>query len=185
MGRSARRHETRRPLENGTLLPDFLGRGNLLARARRLEQQAENVATSMLSLGVADTAYSRRRGAIFMGGWGQASVSSGQSDVTLERYGQSFAGQLILPFGGSVTAILVALSTARTAGTLTIKVFVDGVDTGCQAVIDASNTLYVEEVLQVGECTFDAGQKVTLRISTNSWSPTSANVTVAIEVSAE
>lgn len=182
MGGRATKRGPRRPLENGTLLPDFLGRQNLVSRSRRLEKRTEDMETSMLSLGAADSAYARRRGSLLFTGWGQPNVANGQTNVTLARFGVSYMAPLILPFGGSVTAVLVGLSTARTAGTLTVKVYVDGVDSGFSAVIDGDNPLYVEESLLVGECVFEAGQPVTLRITTSGWSPSSADLLVMIEV---
>lgn len=182
MGRATQKRGPRRPLENGTLLPDFLGRHNLITRARRLEKRTEDMATSMLSLSAADSSYARRRGSLLFTGWGQPTVANGQTNATLSRFGVVYMAPLILPFGGSVTSILVGMSAARTAGTLTIKVFVDGVDSGFSAVIDGDNPLYVEESLQVGECVFEAGQPVTLRISTSGWTPITADVMAMIEV---
>lgn len=173
----------RRPLEGGTLLPDFLGQSNLLARTRRLERQSADAATSRLSLAAAASGYVRRRGALFMGGWGQANVSQGQTNATLQRYGTSLHAPLILPFAGSVTSLLVGTTTARTNGSLTVTVYIAGTATALAATIDDVNTLVVEERAQVGEYAFEAGEQVTLRITTTgNWTPTSADVLVAIEV---
>ncbi len=173
----------RRPLEGGTLLPDFLGRSNLLARTRRLERQSADAATSALSLAAAEGGYVRRRGALFMGGWGQANVSQSQTNVTLQRYGASVHAPLILPFAGSITSLMVSTTAARTNGSLTVTVYVAGAATALAATIDDVNTLTVEERAQVGEYTYEAGEQVTLRITTTSnWTPTSADVLVAIEV---
>ena len=173
----------RRPLEGGTLLPDFLGQSNLLARTRRLERQSDDVATSLLSLTAAEGGYVRRRGALFMGGWGQANVSQSQTAVTLQRYGTSLHAPLILPFAGSVTSLMVGTTAARTNGSLTVTVYVAGTATAMAATIDDVNTLVVEERAAVGEIAFEAGEQVTLRITTpGNWTPTSADVLVAIEV---
>lgn len=173
----------RRPLEGGTLLPDFLGQSNLLARTRRLERQSADAATSLLSMAAAEAGYARRRGALFMGGWGQANVSQSQTAVTLQRYGSSLHAALILPFGGSITSIMVGMTAARTNGSLTVTVYVGGVATALAVTIDNVNALTLEERAAVGEIAFDAGAQVTLRITTtSSWAPTSADVLVAIEV---
>src|SRR5690606_32554060 len=124
----------------------------------------------------------RRRGALLFAGWGQASVSNGQSNVTLSRFGSSLHAPLILPFAGSVTGVLVALSSQQTGGTLTIKIYVEGVDSGLAAVIDSENRLFVEEIAPKGVAGFEAGEAITVRISTSSWTPTSADVFVLLEV---
>lgn len=174
----------RRPLEGGTLLADFLGESNLLTRTRKLEQQAEEIGTSLLSSAAAEQVYTRRRGAMLFAGWGQASVASGQTNVTLSRFGSSLHGPLVLPFAGSVTGLLVSLSSQQTSGSLTMKVFIAGSDSGMEAVIDSENRLYVEETAAQGEYGFEAGEAITLRISTTSWAPTSADVYVMLEVAA-
>lgn len=173
----------RRPLEGGTLLPDFLGQSNLLARTRRLERQSADAATSLLSLAAAEDGYVRRRGALFMGGWGQANVPQSQTNVTLSRYGASYHAPLVLPFAGSVTSLMVGTTAARTNGSLTVTVYVAGSATAMAATIDDVNTVTVEERAGVGEIAFEAGEQVTLRITTTgNWNPTSADVLVAIEV---
>lgn len=175
---------TRRPLEGGTLLADFLGESNLLSRTRRLEQQAEEIGTSLLSSSAAEQVYTRRRGAMLFAGWGQASVASGQTNVTLARFGSSLHGPLVLPFAGSVTGLLVSLSAQQTAGSLTMKVYIAGSASGMEAVIDSENRLYVEETAAAGEYGFEAGEAITVRITTASWAPTSADVYVMLEVAA-
>lgn len=176
---------TRRPLEGGTLLPDYLGSGNLLSRTRRLEQQTEAISTNMLSSAAAQGSYIRRRGALFLSGWGQSSVAASQSAAQLGRYGVSWQGPLILPFSGSVIGVLAGVSTARTAGSLTLQVYIDGSASGLEVVIDADNPLTVEDTAPAGIYVFEAGEKVTVRITTTGdWSPTSADLLVMLEVAA-
>lgn len=179
------RQPTRRPLEGGTLMTDYLGQGNILSRTRRLESGLENVSTGMLSSAAASGAYVRRRGALFLSGWGQSNVAASQSAVQLSRYGVSWQAPLILPFAGSVIGLLVGVSTDRTAGSLTIQVYVDGSASGLEAAIDGDNPLTVDETAAAGEYPFEAGEKVTVRITTSAdWAPTSADVLVMLEVSA-
>ena len=172
----------RRPLEGGTLMADFLGGSNLLSRTRRLEQSAEEMATEMLSASAAEGSYVRRRGAMLFTGWGQPNVPGSQSAVTLSRFGVAYQAPLVLPFAGSVISLMIGMSSARTAGTLTVEVYIAGSASGFQAVIDGTNTLTVEETAQVGEYAFDAGEQITLRITTSGWTPTSADALVMIEV---
>lgn len=176
---------TRRPLEGGTLLADFLGESNLLARTMKLERRADEVDTVVLSSSAAEQVYTRRRGALFFAGWGQGSVPASQSNVTLSRFGVALHGPLVLPFGGSVTALLVCVSSQQTAGSLTVKVFISGSDSGMEAVIGSEDRLTVEETASVGSYSFEAGEPITLRISTTGWAPTSADVFVMLEVAGE
>lgn len=176
---------TRRPLEGGTLLPDYLGQSNILSRTRRLEGELEDMAVGMLSSSAAASAYTRRRGALFLSGWGQSNVAASQSEVQLSRYGVAWQAPLILPFGGSVIGLLVGLSAARTAGSLTMQVFLDGSASGLEVVIDGDSPLTIEDTASPGEYPFEAGEKVTVRISTSSdWAPASADVLVMLEVAA-
>lgn len=176
---------TRRPLEGGTLLPDYLGQNNFLSRTRRLEQQAAEMAASMLSSSAARGSYLRRRGALFLSGWGQASVADGQSAVQLSRYGVSWQAPLILPFSGSVIGLLAGVSAARTAGSLTVQLYIDGAASGMEVIIDADNPLAVEDTAPAGQYIFEAGEKVTVRVTTTGgWAPTSAALLVSLEVSA-
>lgn len=176
---------TRRPLEGGTLLPDYLGRSNLLSRTRRLEQRTDALATNMLSSTAAEGSYTRRRGALFLSGWGQSNVAASQSAVQLGRYGVTWQAPLILPFSGSVIGLLAGVSIARSAGSLTVLLYIDGSASGMEVVIDASNPLAVEETSPSGEYIFEAGEKVTVRVTTSAdWAPTTADLLVALEVSA-
>lgn len=175
----------RRPLEGGTLLADFLGESNLLTRTVRLERRANEMDTTVLSATAAGQVYTRRRGALFFAGWGQGSVPASQSNVILSRFGSSLHGPLILPFAGSVTALMVCVSSQQTAGSLTVKVYISGTASGFEATIDSENRLVVEEAVEVGDCIFDVGEPITLRISTTGWGPTSADVFVMVEVSGE
>lgn len=185
MGRSIGKKSERRPLEGGTLLPDFLGRGNLLSRTHRLERQAREVSTSMLSLTAAESGYTRRRGALFMTGWAQSGVSAGQTNVTLNRFGVAAQAPLILPFAASVLSLMVVLTGARTSGTLTVKVYIAGADSGLAALIDTTGMLYVEETAAAGAFSFEAGEQVTLRLTTSAgWAPGTADMMVMVEVAA-
>lgn len=176
----------RRPLDGGTLMTDFLGRGNLLARVRQVERRAEDADAAMLTALAADGSFTRPRADMALAGWGQENVAASQTDVTLARYGLAWQAPLILPLAGSVTALWVGLNSARTAGTLTIKVFIAGSDSGLAAVIDGDNTLYVEQRAERGEYAFAAGEQVTLRITTTgTWTPTTAEVLAMVLVAAE
>lgn len=173
---------TRRPLEGGTLLSDYLGEGNLLWRTGALERGLEEARTSALSLTAAELVYVRRRGALLFSGWGQASVPASQSNATLSRFGVNWHAPLVLPFAGSVTAVLLAMSAQQTAGSLTVKVYVAGTASGLEAVIDSENRLFIEETAPAGQYTFAAGEPITLRVTTSGWAPTSADLFAMIEV---
>lgn len=172
----------RRAMEGGTLLGDFLGESNLLARTARLEQWAGEMNTGALSAAAAGMVYTRRRGALFFAGWGQGSVPASQTNVSLSRFGSALHGPLVLPFAGSVTALMVCMSSQQTAGSLTVKVYIAGSASGLEATIDSDNRLTVEETAEVGSYVFDAGEQITLRISTTGWAPTSADAFAMVEV---
>lgn len=179
------RQPTRRPLEGGTLLTDYLGQSNILARTRRLESDLEDMTTGMLSSSAAASSYTRRRGALFLSGWGQSNVAASQSAAQLGRYGVTWHAPLILPFAGSVIGLLAGVSIARTAGSLTVQLYIDGAASGLEVVIDADSPLAVEDTAPAGEYIFEAGEKVTVRVTTTAdWLPTTADVLVMIEVAA-
>lgn len=175
--------QTRRPLEGGTLMADFLGESNLLARTRSLERWAEETGTSLLSSTAAGQVYARRRGSLFFAGWGQSTVDANQTNETLTRFGTTLHESLVLAFGGSVTGLLVSLSDQQTSGTMTIKVFIANVESGLEVVIDSENRLYVEETAQAGQYAFEAGEAITIRLTTSAgWGPLSADVFAMLEV---
>jgi len=88
-----------------------------------------------------------------------------------------------MPRQGSVTAIWVSLSTARTAGTLTITLYKNGAAQAMTCVIDGSNTTNNRTLAIEGTYNFVAYDLIDLRITTDgSWAPVTADLRAGIEV---
>jgi hypothetical protein len=87
-------------------------------------------------------------------GFGAASVGARQTSIPMHR-------------AGSLTGISVAVGAARTAGTLTLEAYVNGVATGFTVVINGTNTQYHYATQAAGSDTFAAGDRVDIRITTS------------------
>lgn len=93
---------------------------------------------------------------------------------------------VVMDRAGSVVGISVALDQARTAGTLTVKAFIDGTDTGLSAVVDGTNTQYSYATQAAGLDTFAAGGRVDVRATNSSFAPAAGNefeATVVVQYS--
>ncbi len=88
----------------------------------------------------------------------------------------------IIPFDFEVVGVDVCSSTARTAGTLTVDATIDGTVTGVQAALDATNTTRWygrnPRAADVGV----AGSRVGIKLTTASWTPTTADITATVWV---
>jgi len=114
-------------------------------------------------------------------GFFQDNVAASQSAVSLSD-GMSTRGYSV-PRAGSVLGVVVTSNEARTAGTLTITVFIGGTNTGFTAVLDGTNTT-TKATLQAKDLdTFVAGDLIRTVITTDaSWAPTTADINVTVEV---
>lgn len=117
-------------------------------------------------------------------GWYQDDVAASQAAVALSR---AAAGALptkwIAPRDGSITGLWVKSNEARTAGTLTVDVYLDGVATGLQAVLDGTSTTFTAPTQAKDVDAFTAGQELDIRITTDgSWAPTTADIRAGLEV---
>jgi hypothetical protein len=121
-------------------------------------------------------------------GWLQDNVAASQTDVELTRA----VGRFRAVRGGSVTGLVVASTLARTAGTLTVKVFKNtglADAAGAQlatltAVLNASNTSRASSYLMVhASNTFVAGDGLYITVTTDgAWLPTTAGIRCALEI---
>lgn len=88
----------------------------------------------------------------------------------------------VIPFDFEVVAIDVVSNAARTAGTLTVDATIDGTVTGLQAALDATNTTRHygrgPRAADVGV----AGSRVGVKLTTSSWTPTTADITATVWV---
>lgn len=166
----------RRPLEGGTLMPRFLER-NMVSRVEELERAKRVMDRLGLTAGAAESAYSRR---YLLDGWGQANVPGTQAAAKMERF--SAAGhwnEAVFARGGVVVGLGLSTNEARTAGAATAEIYVNGVASGVQAVLDGAVTVAVWEPAGVG---FEAGDRISIWLSSAGWGPTTADVRAYIEV---
>jgi hypothetical protein len=111
----------------------------------------------------------------------QDNVAASQTAVILSD-GVSGRGPIsVRP--GSILAIGVRSSEARTAGTLTVEVYKNGAATGLTAVLDATNTTVKVTTQARDTDTFIAGDQIAARVTTDaSWAPTTADIDVTVEI---
>lgn len=172
----------RRVFDGGTLVADYLG-GTILGDVNRLNRQAESVAADKLSATAARSSYVQQMEQLVFDGWGMADVAAGLNNVALGRFGGAGQGGLRPAAGGSITALGVQVSEQRTAGSLTARVFVDGSATDLLVDIDGGARWTALETRPAGEVLFEAGEEITVRVSTSgSWAPVTADVQAWIVV---
>ena len=102
----------------------------------------------------------------------QSDVAASQTDVVLNVLGLSGNTEITMAKPGSVVGISIASNDARTAGTLTVDITIDGTKTGLQAVLDGSNAQYHYATQALRTDTFTAGQRIGVKITTDAaWEP--------------
>lgn len=122
-------------------------------------------------------------------GWNQDNVAANQTNVELLRS----AGRFRALRPGSVTGVIVTSTEARTAGTLTVTVYMSsnalagqvGASIGLSAVLDATNTSRhaVTQPKDIVAAKFLAGYELYMVVSTTStWTPITADIRCAIEI---
>jgi hypothetical protein len=175
----------RRVFEGGSLMPSFLG-GTIVGDVSRLNRQAQAIDQEKLSTRSARRDYVRQLQEVVFDGWGMQDVAVSLSNVTLNRFGNSWQAGLRLATAGSVVALGAQVSDQRTAGSCTVKVYIGGSLTDLTAAIDADAKLAVLETRPAGEVLFDVGEEITLRVSTvSSWAPVTADLQAFIVVNLE
>lgn len=173
---------SRRVFEGGSLLADFLGR-TIVGDVDRLNREAQTTTQDKLSTAAARQDYVRQFQQVVFDGWGLQDVGVSLSNVVLGRFGTGWQNGLRSAVGGSVVALGAQVSEQRTGGSCTVKVFVGGASTDLTAEIDGSERQTVLETRPSGEISFDAGEEITLRVSTaGSWAPVTADLTAWIIV---
>jgi hypothetical protein len=88
----------------------------------------------------------------------------------------------IMPWDFEVVGVSVQANTARTGGTLTVDVTIDGTVTGLQAALDATNTTRDTGTQVRGSDVASAGSRVGVKLTTSSWTPTTADITATVWV---
>lgn len=119
-------------------------------------------------------------------GWFQENVAASQTDVALTRLATTteVPTRWIAVRSGSITGMNVKSNAARLAGTLTVKVFKNGVVLGTlTAILDGTNTTFKASTQAKDVDTFIAGDELELRITTDgAWSPTTADIRASLEL---
>ena len=119
-------------------------------------------------------------------GWYQDNVVASQANVELARA----TGRFRAARAGSVTAVVVTATEARTAGTLTVEVFKNtglagaaGAGTGLTAILDGTNTSRKATTQAKDTDAFAAGDELYVVLSTDAgWLPVTSDVRVALEL---
>jgi len=89
---------------------------------------------------------------------------------------------LPVPADATITAIAVLSNEARTAGTLTVELTVNGVGSGLTAALDGTNT---ECDTGTGSVAVVACDEIGVTVTTDgSWTPTTADITVMLQLGA-
>lgn len=86
----------------------------------------------------------------------------------------------LIPFDFEVVAIDVSSNAARTGGTLTVDATIDGTVTGLQAVLNATDTTRAYTKQPRGADVAVAGSRVGVKLTTASWTPTTADVSATV-----
>jgi hypothetical protein len=118
-------------------------------------------------------------------GWFQTDVPANQTTVQLGRFGDTAGttSRYSAIRSGSVTGLWARSSEARTAGSCTVFVFKNGVSTGMNVAINASNTTFDHTFQAKDAITFVATDQLDLRVSTSAdWAPTTADLTAGMEI---
>jgi hypothetical protein len=114
--------------------------------------------------------------------WYQDNVAASQTDAVLNMDGNTSRPEVPTIRSGSVIGIALYTNEARSAGTLTADVTVDGTKTGLTAVLDdATQTKTATQAKDTD--TFTAGQRIGVKLTTDgTWAPITADITVTVLV---
>lgn len=89
-----------------------------------------------------------------------------------------------IPWEFEIVAVSVTSSSARTAGTLTADVTIDGTVTGLQAILNATDTTRDYATQPRATDLGAAGSRVGVKLTTASWTPVAADIAVDVYVMA-
>lgn len=117
-------------------------------------------------------------------GWTQDNVTTSQTNVQLYRFNGTnvMTARFYVPNDAYLRKFTVTSTEARTAGTLTAKLFVDGVEWKTIS-LDGTNTTTNTTYYGRANTTFAEGNYIDMRLTTTSdWAPTTADITVWMEI---
>lgn len=109
-------------------------------------------------------------------------LADAQSAVAMKVVDPLGAAEHKVPFDGEIVAVSVLSDSARTAGTATFDATVNGTVTGLTAVLNATDTTHKHTTQARGSDKFVAGDRVGCKVTTASWTPIAADVTVSVWV---
>lgn len=115
----------------------------------------------------------------------QDNVAAGQTTVILPLAGAPSNTIVCLPFAGSIVGLSIRSSAARTAGTLSVDVYIGAAAFGDPAILDATNTQSHHKTWAKDAAgAFAAGSStITVRLTTSAdWAPITADIVVALIV---
>lgn len=114
------------------------------------------------------------------------STANNQLLVVVDRPNTTFDAitvtDQIIPWDFEVVGISVDSHTARTGGTLTVDATIDGTVTGLQAALNATDTTRAKGIQARGADAAVAGSRVGCKLTTSSWTPTTADITATVWV---
>lgn len=90
--------------------------------------------------------------------------------------------EYVLPWSFNIVGISLVSNEARTAGTCTVDATINGTATGLQAVLDATNTTRDTGTQPRETDRGVAGDRVGVKLTTASWTPTTAHIVVIVWV---
>lgn len=117
-------------------------------------------------------------------GWYYDNVGAGTAATQMVRFANGAdVDEVYFPRAGSITGVWVHTNDPRTAGTLTVEVYKNGVATGLTAVLDGTNTTFKATTQAAALDTFVAGDQLDIRFSTDAgWTPIAADIRAGLEV---
>ncbi len=117
-----------------------------------------------------------------LGPWVQDDVAASQTDAALGLGLLVTRNERIMTRAGSVLGIVVYSNEARTAGTATVEVTINGTGTGLTAVLNGTDTQTAVATQAKDTDTFTAGQRIGVQITTSSdWAPHPMPSSVAVK----
>lgn len=111
----------------------------------------------------------------------QDDVPASQSNVSLKK-GPGAVTDYMMNAQGCLRGISVYSNAARTGGTLTVEITKNGAGTGIMATLDGTNTIQSVIVFGHSGIVFASGDRIGARITSSSWAPTTADITVEVAV---
>ena len=117
-------------------------------------------------------------------GWYRDNVGAATAATQMTRFSNGAdVDEAYFARAGSITGVWVHTNDPRTAGSLTVEVYKNGVATGLQAVIDGTNTTFKATTQAKDTDAFVAGDSLDIRFSTDAgWTPIAADIRAGLEV---